>query len=106
VRALFRKNTYEIRNATFAQCSQKIKLLPDQAVVVNAETTCADIDLSKFWNNLAIPRLADGGAIYKIFNDTICSKYDLSHCPYGFSLSDFAIETLSEKRFCEKFIIN
>ena len=54
---------------------------------------------------LTIASLSDGGALYMIFNDRLCSQYALSPYPTGFSMNDFAIEKLPEKQFCERFII-
>jgi hypothetical protein len=52
-----------------------------------------------------IPSLSDGGTLYMIFNDKTCSQYALSSYPTGFSASDFLVESLSEKQFCERFVI-
>jgi 4-amino-4-deoxy-L-arabinose transferase-like glycosyltransferase len=54
---------------------------------------------------VVIPTLADGGMLYMIFNDRLCSQYALSGYPTGFALSDFDVEKLSEKQFCERFVI-
>lgn len=53
---------------------------------------------------VVIATLSDGGALYMIFNDRLCKNYALSPYPTGFTMADFAVEKLSEKQFCERFI--
>ncbi len=52
----------------------------------------------------SITTLADGGEIYKIINDKICSKYSLSRYSQHIAIDQFAVEQLSEKNFCEVYI--
>ena len=42
---------------------------------------------------------------YDIYNDKICSQYNLLGYISDLKLSDLDMENLSEKRFCEKFIV-
>jgi len=52
-----------------------------------------------------IPSLSDGGTLYMIFNDKVCSNYALSSYPTGYTMDDLAVEKLPEKQFCERFVI-
>jgi hypothetical protein len=104
IRELLKNNNLTINNVTFVSCQPGKKIPLDHAVIVSSETICEDIDTSKFRNRLTIPRLSDGGTIFYIYNDANCNKHDLKRFPYNFSFSDFAVEDLSEQRFCEKFI--
>lgn len=54
--------------------------------------------------NLLIPSLRDGGGIYEIYNDSTCSQYDLQRYPQNLSLNLFALEHLSQEKFCNTFI--
>jgi len=52
----------------------------------------------------SITTLVDAGETYKIFNDTVCTAYRLKRYPDHISIKNFAIESLSEKTFCETYI--
>lgn len=102
----FKNNTFEMNNVIFTQCSASLNLEDNPIIITDASQKCESIDISKTKNIAAIPLLADGGPVLKIYNDSICMKYNLDRYPHNFSFSDFAVEALDEKRFCEKFITN
>jgi len=103
---LIQQSKYEYNNVTFTQCRDTLDFSGNTTIVGVAIKKCGSLDFNTPQGNLAIPQLSDGGPIFRIVNDTICSKYheSLSHFPYNFSFSDFAVENLPEERFCEKFI--
>lgn len=90
------------KNLLIEECPNEI--LDNTVVIGKSDTKCKTVIGIK--NYLSIPLLYDGGEIYRIYNDKICSQYSLLRYPYNFSIDDFAIEKLSTKRFCEKFITN
>lgn len=73
------------------------------AYILSDTSPCKELFIKK--PMLAIPTLADGGSLYMIFNDRVCGQYALSNYPSGFTIGDFDVEKLSEKQFCERFII-
>ena len=56
--------------------------------------------------NLSISNPADGGEIYKIYNDEICSGYELGFYPRITSAYDFQVENHDTESFCEKWIMD
>lgn len=92
---------YEIKNLKFVGCDNTIDISNLKGIVVY-DFNCGP--LGKNQSHLAIPRLSDGGQSYQIFNDKICSKFNLKRYPYGIKISDFSIESMSVKNFCETFI--
>ncbi len=56
--------------------------------------------------NLSIARLADGGEIYSVYDNNICSKYVLNKYPFKIQMTDFNVEDLSEQKFCQTFVTN
>lgn len=93
-------HVYPYENLSIGTCPDQI---PDNtAVIAKPENKCPALLGIK--NYLSIPLLYDGGEIYRIYNDKICSQYQLSRYPYNFSISDFNIEKLAAQNFCEKFI--
>ncbi len=75
----------------------------DTSYILSDTSPCKEFFIKK--PMLAIPTLADGGSLYMIFNDRVCGQYALSNYPSGFTIGDFDVEKLSEKQFCERFII-
>lgn len=55
---------------------------------------------------LSISRLGDAGEVYKIFNDRLCSDFELSAYPSKIKMSDFDLKNLPVRTFCQKFIQN
>jgi len=55
---------------------------------------------------LSIARLIDNSEIYKIYNDKVCSGFDLSQRVQIAQLGDYAIESLSPEEFCKIYILN
>lgn len=100
---LFREKKYEHRNVKFVTpCPKNIETLKDKIIIVTQDINCN----LKYSSHLTIPHLADGHTLFKILNDKICSRYQLSSYPSDISFSDFSVEKLPEGRFCEKFITN
>jgi len=58
----------------------------------------------KLAHRLSISQLGDGGEVLKIFNDSLCSVYELYPYSFGLKFSDFKIEELPLENFCQKFI--
>lgn len=96
-----KNNSYSIDNFQITECPKAID--KDTIIIAVPDSPCK---ILSSLNPLSISRLADGGSIYSIYNDTICSKYNLNKYPSNITLKDFKIEELSEKTFCEKFISN
>jgi len=101
---MYKNKKYVINNIHFSNCEGISDFGKDSPIVYESGSKCSKI--SHVLPSVAITHLSDGGAIYAIFNDTICSKYKLSRYPYGIQISDIDVEKLSEKKFCEKFIIH
>ena len=55
---------------------------------------------------LSISNLADGGEIYRIHGDDVCSGYKLSSYPRVASIDDFQVENQDAEILCEKWIMN
>jgi hypothetical protein len=106
IRSLYQENKFEFRNAKFTRCENGLALPAGTTVITDAVSECKAVKPSPGKANLIIPLLADSGAIYNIYTDSVCKKYFLRKYPANFSFSDFSVENLSEKRFCEKFIVN
>ena len=102
---IFRNDVYTWDNATFT------KMCPTKNEVDTGKTTylisnaspCKELFIKR--PMVTIASLGDGGSLYNIFNDRMCSKYALGSYPTGFTMKDFDVEHLSEEQFCTKFVI-
>lgn len=100
---LFREKKYELGNVKFVTpCPQNIESLKDKTIIVTQDINC---NLT-YSSHLTIQHPSDAHTLFKILNDKLCSKYQLSSYPNDISFSDFSVEKLPEGRFCEKFITN
>ncbi len=91
--------SYIFNRINFIDC-KSASGIPNDSLVIFDDVKC----VSKSRNEAIIAQLNDGGRLYTINNDNICSSYRLSRYPYGITFSDLNIEKLSAKDFCEKFI--
>jgi len=95
----YKKDVYEYNNIKFTSCA------PDSDYKQSADLFIVDsICETVEQDHISIARLNDGGELYKIYNDQICSSYSLNRYPQNIKLSDYAIEKLSQKEFCETYI--
>ncbi len=105
IRKSFADGIYTRRNITFSKvCPTVADIEGGQTTYVLSDTSpCKPLFIQR--PMLTIPSLSDGGTLFMIFNDRLCQQYALSPYPTGFTIEDFAVENLSEKQFCERFII-
>ncbi len=101
IRKVYKSENFKFQNINFVGCDRTIDTTENNNTIVY-DFNCGS--LPKEVKHLAIPRLSDGGQSYQIFNDKICSKFNLKRYPYNLSVDDFAIENKSLKQFCETFI--
>ena len=86
------------KNISFVSCDNLKK--PTNTTIV--DVSCP---IPFFMEASRIAQLKDSGNRYYIFNDNICNKFNLSSYISGLKLSDFDMEQLTPKAFCEKYII-
>lgn len=101
IRQIFKEGKTEFGKVKFISCKSPFEL-DQKANIIIYNSGCGDN--IKNLKHLSISRLADGGETYKIYNDALCGEFDLKRYPGGISLSDFEVESLSKKQFCETFV--
>jgi hypothetical protein len=69
--------------------------------VIIVDALCSTETISQ---HLSISSLKDGGEIYKIYNDSVCSNFNLQRYPNNITIAELAIDYLNEKQFCETYI--
>jgi hypothetical protein len=103
VKAIYKDNEFVFNNIQFLGCNNTINPNKTNALVVY-DFNCGA--LQNNYKRVVIPRLSDGGQSYDIFNDKICQSFILKGYPTDLKISDFGIEGLSRKQFCETYITN
>ena len=102
LRPLFDQGTYTWQQQTFTkQCPKTLD--KNATYILSNFSPCKELFLKQ--PMIVIPSLSDGGTLYMAFNDRVCGQYALSGYPAGFMMRDFAIESIPEKQFCERFFI-
>ncbi len=104
IRELIKEEKYEYKNVVFTGCLSNLNSSKDTVYIGVAISKCGNVDFTLRGDNLNIPRLSDGGPIYRIVNDNLCGKHHLNLFPSNILVSDFDINNLPEKRFCKQFI--
>ncbi len=106
IRTVF-KNTdnFSWEHASFTKtCPVKTDITEGAGTyIISNSSPCKELFINK--PMITIASLSDGGSLYNIFNDRVCSKYALGGYPTGFTMDDFDVERLSEEQFCTKFVI-
>ena len=103
VRKVYKSDEFTFKNLKFVGCDNTIDPTQTRGLIIY-DFNCGA--LKKDYKHIAIPRLSDGGQSYEIFNDKICGKFNLKRYPQNIKIDDFAIENLSQQKFCETFITN
>jgi 4-amino-4-deoxy-L-arabinose transferase-like glycosyltransferase len=75
---------------------------PNTTILVEGDPICPNIP--KTVQHKTIAMLADSGSVYSIYNGKTCSEEVSDRYPHDISYYDLNIDTLSEARFCNKFI--
>ena len=95
------ENKFVFNNISFFSCNNTS--LKDTTTLIISDVYCAKTFNAK---SISIAQLKDSGRRYDIFNDKICSHYNLPNYVNNLKLSDLNIESLSEKKFCETFMVS
>ncbi len=91
---------FVLNGTHFYGCDKSLNISNKSGIVI-IDTSCP---IETTVQHLSISRLADGGEIYKIYNDSICNVYNLQPYPKNITLKQLAIDSLGEKIFCETYI--
>lgn len=94
------KSGFTFNGIHFTSCDDKIQNAPPNSILIY-DVMCG---MQVSGPRLRISRLSDGGGIYEIFNDPVCGQYALNTYSQGITTNDFAVEKLSDERFCTVYI--
>ncbi|HVZ67601.1 MAG TPA: glycosyltransferase family 39 protein [Patescibacteria group bacterium] len=98
----YKNKKYQFGNITFLSCPEILKEKSKTNVVIYHNGECPPVPNDK--PSLKISALIDGGEIYQIYNDSLCSNFSLNTYPSHIKLKDFSVESLPTQQFCETFI--
>ena len=95
--------SYEFRGVRFVGSCDAITKHDQETVIFIEQGMECDFDQKKS-DKIANPR--DGGGMYNILNESLCSSYTKGKYPYPRYIGDFKIENLSKEKFCQTWITN
>ncbi|MFH0749588.1 MAG: glycosyltransferase family 39 protein [Candidatus Gottesmanbacteria bacterium] len=96
----FSTPTFTLGGITFAPCDDRLVISPSSTISIVDRNCSSIIDVP----HLSISRLSDGGELYRIYNDSLCNGFNLKRYSQNISIHDFAMDGLSQQRFCETYI--
>jgi len=100
IASIFTNKVIAFDNVFFADCKE-LKFDKSIITIIPFNLKCTENSFSK--NALRLTNYTDNQELYLIYNDKICENYNVLSYIDNLGLSDFNIEGMSEKRFCEKF---
>jgi 4-amino-4-deoxy-L-arabinose transferase-like glycosyltransferase len=95
------KKKYDIENVHFVSCDTTAQTEKVKGIVV-IQSQCGSVITQEAFHKISL--LLDGGEVYRIYHDTVCSLYELPTYPAKNSLQEFAVENLSNTSYCQTFI--
>lgn len=101
IKTSLKKSEHTLDMVTFTSCNRGMKSINNKDLII-VEAQCA---MSFVNPKVVIPQLSDSGGVFFIYNDKNCKKYNLTPYVSGIKIHDFGVDKLSEKAFCERFII-
>jgi len=93
---------YTLNNVSFVSCDNALDFSKPRGIVIYDIECGTPVKEPK--NARAISKLSDGGRVYRIYGDTVCTNERVKSYADKVSLADFDVENLSKKEFCETFI--
>ena len=97
------KKEYLAGTMKFLPCGEIHKNLNPNDISIYQSSICEPYEYAS--GSAKITNLMDGGEGYRIFGDPLCSRFNLKSYPQGLKISDFIVEKLSDRQFCESFIM-
>lgn len=94
-------SAFNFNGITFSSCDRTIDVTGSNSIHI-VDTKCGNLNTPA--SHIQIARLTDAGDLYDIYNDTVCSQFDLKQYPTGITINDFSVEKMSPKQFCETFV--
>ncbi len=93
---------YKLGNITFRPCGSALKDFDPKAISIYETAICSPFDSKVTYSR--ITQALDSGEVYRLYNDSVCSRFNLKPYISDLKLSDFSIEKVAASRFCEAFI--
>ncbi len=102
----FKAHDFSLKNVTFKTgCPKDAEVKTGEPIVVAVSSGC-NSGIIYNTDYKVIPQLGDATPVYKIYFDNICKNFGLKQFVSGLNLQDFDLKNLTNKQFCEDFILN
>lgn len=91
----------QVDNVSFRSCNEKVNPAKTKEILVTM-TSCKQGYPTL--SHVTIGQLVDGGAVFNIYNDKVCSGISLKRYPSDITFRDLGVEKLSKEDFCKTFV--
>lgn len=99
----FAHHIYSLGHVSFKTCEEISGLEKGMTYLFDPGEACPIFRGAT--DTLSIVQLVDSGTVYKIYKDSVCSRYQLNPFIGKLNLKDLSAEQLDTRAFCEAFII-
>ncbi len=99
----FYTHNYIYKNASFVTCNSIKSLDKNTIYIFDPGEKCLLFKNVK--DTITIPQLSDSGSVFDIYQDSICSNYQLHTYISKITLQDLSVEKLNISDFCQTFLI-
>ncbi len=104
INAVYKSQNYIYNGIKFIDSCEKVSKDEIKNKIIFIEQTVKCKLDQNTTSKIANPR--DGGGIYNIINESLCSPYQLNKYPNPRNLADFKVEGLTNEDFCHLWITN
>lgn len=104
INKVYKSGNYEYQRVKFVNnCTQvSVNDLKTSTIFIEQTINCS-LDQN---NTSKITNPKDGGGMYNIINDALCTKFKLARYPYPRTIDQFNIEGMDLETFCSTWITN
>lgn len=106
IQASIHHRVFVIGDISFIECPQDAPEAIDSSIVITPYgKTCPSISaFKKSRTPLEISQLNDSGRLYEIFNDSVCSQYELPEYQHPITFDDLQVEKMTTEQFCKTYV--
>jgi uncharacterized membrane protein len=95
----FKNRKFSLNNVTFTDCN--FPDLTKNVSIIDLDCAVSDNGLT----HISTARLIDGGATFKIYNDSVCKNENIGTYATNIKLSGFSVENITKEKFCKTYLV-
>lgn len=99
----FATDLYEMKNVKIIPCNRLKNIAKDTVYFLRTQEKCSHFSGDE---TISISQLKDGGEVWKIYQDALCSSFPLLRYPQNLSLKILEVDKLSTEELCKNHLFN